>query len=203
LSPLILFGLSALVIFLSAPAGVRAATITLGTQGFNAAGLDITPNTGDITTATVFDFAGFGTTSNQTSIFAGLPTQSFGPVSLNISIGTGLDFGNSVFGDFMSSSITPIFVGLNTAAYTVDGTWAPGTFAGFSGLTGGPFTADFTMSFTQVGGPGTAPSFSSTLAVSEVSAVPEPSSIVMVLTGLIAGVAMFGLRRSRCNLLMG
>jgi hypothetical protein len=202
LRPLILFGLSVLAIFLSAPADVRAATITIGSQGFNAAGLDITPNTGDITTATVFDFGGFGTTSNQTGVFAGLPTQSFGPLTLTVTSATGFNFSNSVFGDFASSSITPVFVGLDIATYTVDGTWTPGTFSGFSGLTG-PLTADFTMAFTQVGGPGTAPSYSGTLAITEVSAVPEPSSIVMVLTGLIAGVVMFGLRRSRCNLLMG
>jgi len=200
LRPLILFGLSALAIFLSATAGLRADPIVLGTQGFNAAGSVITPNTGDVTTATVFDFGNFGTTSNQTGIFAGMPTQLFGPVSLNITIPTGLAFGNSVFGAFTSSSNTPVFIGFNTASFLEDGLWTPGTFPGFSGLTGGPFTTKLLLSFTQVGGPGTAVSFSGSFSASK---TPEPSSIVMVLTGLIAGVVMFRLRRSRCNLVMG
>ena len=198
LRPLILFGVSALAIFLSATVGLRASPMSLGTQGFNAAGSVITPNTGDVTTATVFDFGNFGTTSNQTGIFAGMPTQLFGPVSLDITIPTGLAFSNSVFGAFASTSITPIFIGMNTATYSEDGLWTPGTF--FSGLTG-TFESDFLMSFTQVGGPGTAVSFSATLSV--LSKTPEPPSIVMVLTGLIAGVVTFGLRRSRCNLVMG
>jgi hypothetical protein len=196
LRPLILFGLSALVIFLSAPAGVRAATITIGTQGFNAGGEVITPNTGDITTSTVFNFGNFGSTDNQTGIFVGMPNELFGPLTLTVSSGTGFDFSDSVFGDFVSSSITPIFVGLGVATYALDGTWTPGTFSGFSGLTG-PLTANITMAFTQVGGPGTAPSFSGTLDITEVSAVPEPSSIVLVLTALIAGVVLFRFRRSR------
>lgn len=196
LRPLILFGLPALAIFLSAPAGMRGATITIGTQGFNAGGQDITPNTGDITTATVFNFANFGSTTNQTGVFAGMPNELFGPLTLTITSATGFSFSDSVFGDFLSSSITPIFVGQGVATYAVDGTWTPGTFSGFSGLTG-PLTADFTMAFTQVGGPGTAPSFSGTLAITELSAVPEPSSIVLVLTALIGGVVMFRFRRNR------
>src|SRR5215469_7554838 len=92
LRSLILFGLSALAIFSSATVGLRASPIVLGTQGFNAAGSDITTNTGDITTATVFNFADFGTTSNQTGVFVGMPTQLFGPVSLNVTIPTGLAF---------------------------------------------------------------------------------------------------------------
>jgi hypothetical protein len=190
-----------MAIFLSATAGVRANPILLGTQGFNAAGSNITPNTGDITTATIFDFANFGTTANQTGIFLGLPIQTFGPVSLNIASPTGLAFGNSVFGDFSSTSITTVFIGSGDADFLADGLWTPGTYPGFNSLT--KFTTKFALDFSQVGGPDTATSFSGTMAVTRVSAVPEPSSIVMVLTGLIAGVVMFRLCRSQFNLVVG
>lgn len=201
LRSLILAGLSALAIFLSAPAGVRATTI--GTQAFNAAGEPIHLNMGgDVTTATVFHFAEFASTTNQTGIFAGMPIQMFGPTNLLVKHSTGLDFGNSVFGNFTSTSITET-TGPNLANFIVDGMWTPGTFSGFSGLTGS-FDADMILSFTQVGGPRTAVSFSGTLAVSNgPSVVPEPSSIVLVLTGLIAGVVMFRFRRSQCNLVIG
>jgi hypothetical protein len=202
LRPLILCGLSAMAIFLSATAGLRADTI-LGTQGFDAHGGVITSNTGDVTTATFFTFSSAGSTLNQTGIFVGMPIQAGGPLSVDVSSPTGLNFSTSVFGAFNSTSISTISQGSNQADFRVDGMWTPGTFSGFSGLTGGPFMADILLSFMQAGGPDTAISLSGTLTVTEPSAVPEPSSIVMVLTGLIGGVVMFGLRRSRFNLGMG
>jgi len=202
LRPRLLFGLLALAFFLSATAGVRANTIVIGTQGFNGDTGSITANTGDITTATVFTFGNVVSTNNWTGIFVGLPVQAFGSVTLDLTT-HGFDLSSPAFGTFTSDSVTPISVVAPIATFAETGTWTAGSF--FAGVSSpfGPITpgemfpdAKYAIALTQVGGPDTAISFSGTLVVSE---IPEPSGVVLVLTGLVAGAVMFGLRRYRFN----
>ena len=154
--------------------------------------------TGDILTATMFTFEDLITTRNHSGIFAGLGSQDFGSVSFNSSSPTSLIFSSTQFGTFVSTSITKgtgvILDGGATQPYSVMGKWTPGTF--FPGLHG-PFLADFTISFTQTPSHNGNISASATFTTSLESAVPEASSIEMVLTGFPAGVVMCGLGRRR------
>ncbi|MBV8843754.1 MAG: hypothetical protein JO307_13175 [Bryobacterales bacterium] len=144
----LMFGVAALAC-LSASSRVQADQIILGSVGFTDIGTTTT-DTGSISTATTFTLGNW-TTTGGTGIFAGMPIQSFGPVSFNITDPSSFTFGNGVFGTFAATSLTsvgmipPIFLGL-----TYDGLWTPGTQGG---LTGGPFPSSLHINFDQGGGP--------------------------------------------------
>src|SRR5215467_3491900 len=122
----------------------------LGTQAFVEFG---TPTAGgvpmgNINTATSFMIGNLVSTANNSGVFAGMPSQFFGPVSFSLTSPTSFIFGNSLFGTFRSTSISvaknvPGFLNLD-----IFGHWTPGTFGGLTGH--GPFVAEVGLSFVQI-----------------------------------------------------
>jgi len=111
------------------------------------------------------------------------------------------NFGSDVFGDFTSTSITePVNIGPpnGRVGFSVLGDWTPGTFSGFSGLTGESFPAEVTVSLNQTGGEGEAISGSFTFATTteSPSAIPLPAALPLFATG-IGGLGLLGWRRKR------
>ena len=191
--PVIFFGLSTVAICLALASGVQATT--MGAQAFVDIGSPTANGspTGNINTATTFSIGTFVSTTSQTGVFTGMPTQFFPSFSFNITNPTSLIFGNSVFGTFASTAITVVENVPGFLNISVLGNWTPGTFGG---VTGGPFGSILAFTFTQDpahrGPISAAATFSILPAV-----IPEPPSIVMGLTGLAAGVLIYRLRRRR------
>lgn len=186
-----LTGIAVLAAVVATAGTAKADPVVIGLQSFVDFGVP-TADTGNINTATMFTLGNLISTANNSGIFAGMPSQFLGPVSFNISSPTSLTFGNSVFGTFTSTSIQ---VALNNAGFLnldVTGTWTPGTFGGVSG---GPFQALLGLTFTQ-DTPGGIISDSASFAVfAQATEVPEPSTLALGVTGLIAGLLMYRLRR--------
>jgi membrane-associated protease RseP (regulator of RpoE activity) len=190
----ILFGLATLAVCLSLTTGVQAGPV--GTQGFADTGTPTAGGsaTGDINTATSFTIGDLVTNTNQTGFLSGLSTQTFGAVTFDTTSGTSLTFGNSTFGTFASTTITEV---TNVAGFVniyVVGDWTPGSYGGF---TGGPYAASFSISFTQTPAHTGSISDSGTFSIPPAIAVPEPTSVVMGLTGLAFGVVVWRHRRRR------
>jgi len=195
--PVILFGLAALAC-LSPASRLQATPIIIGMQGFTDSGVTTT-DTGDVSTAMTFTLGNWTTTTFGTGIFAGMPVQTFGQVSFNIADPSGFTFGNGVFGAFDATSVTTSPPVPNVASFSFDGLWAPGTQGG---LTGGPFPSSINVLLIQPGGPGSPIISNATFSVEEAETViPEPSSFVLSLTGLAAGVLIY--RRRRRNVQTG
>jgi hypothetical protein len=171
-------------------------SMSIGAQSFGDLGSP-TANTGNINTAMTFTADKLMTGGNQQGVFIGMLPQMFPAFTFNPTIPHSLAFGNSVFGHFTSTSITEVenTVGATggTVAFDVNGNWTPGSF--FS-VGHGPFAALLTMGLTQTpAGTGVislSATFSSTNTV-----IPEPPSFVLVLTGLLVGLGIYGLRRGR------
>ena len=191
--PVILSGLSAVAICLSLASGAQATTIS--SQAFvdiNSPTANGSP-TGNLNTSTIFTIGEFVSTTSQTGIFVGMPRQFFASFTFNINNPTSLTFGNSVFGTFASTAITVVTNIPGFLNISVLGMWTPGTFGG---VTGGPFPATLTFTFTQDPAHRGAIGASATFA----TPVPEASSMVMGLTGLTglaAGVVIYRLRQRR------
>ncbi len=167
----------------------------VATQNFfdtNTPTADGSPN-GDINTAVTFVLGSLFSGGANSGVFAGMPTQSFGSVPFDVNIPTSLTFGNSVFGTFTSTSIVneggpPGFVNI-----VVVGDWTPGSFGGLMGQ--GPFESQLKIAFTQNPANIGTISASATFAT-PVPIIPEPSTVLMTLTGL--GLAVVSpLRRRR------
>jgi len=191
-----ILGVVALAIFLSARAGAQS--VPVGTQAFIDFGTPMADGspTGNINTATAFVIGDLTSDNNNTGVFSGMASQSFGPISLNTTNPNSVMFGNGVFGHFASTALVednatlPGFLNL-----VFKGNWTPGSQGG---VTGGPFSAEMSITFTQ--SPAGAGGTISDSAVFETpapsSAVPEPSSLGMLLAGL-AGVVVSDLLRRR------
>jgi hypothetical protein len=192
---LILFGLSALAICLSPTTGVQAQSVPAGHQGFTDIGIGTASPTGNINTATTFGMGNVISTATNDGVFASMPSQTFGPVTFDVNSPTSFTFGNSVFGHFTSTAIHEAVVASGIVGFSVPGQWTPGTYGG---VTGGPFASSLTITFNQT--PPTTGGISSsfTFAIPP-EIVPEPSSmtIVMTVTSLAAGVAIY--RRCRSH----
>jgi hypothetical protein len=173
---------------------------SVGTQGFADMGSP-TVGGGDIFTATTFTIGDLVTTTAQTGAFDGLSRQDFGPVTFTTDSTLGVDtsfaFGNSTFGYFSSEAIVPAGTGTGSVSFFIVGNWTPGSYSGYKGLSGS-YVTSFAISFNQPSGGG-AISDSATISVTAASvttaAVPEPSSIVLGLTGIVVCGLGFGLRR--------
>lgn len=155
--------------------------------------------TGNINTATAFMIGDLTSTTDNEGVFFGMPAQGFGSVSFNTTIPTSLDFGNSVFGHFASSSITEIANDPGAVAFFVVGQWTPGTFGS---VTGGPFSAEFTISLDQTPAHNGLIADSATFALPATTPIPEPSSLLLGLTGLAALALIYGHRRRPRHLAM-
>ena len=140
---------------------------------------------GNIDTATVFNIGNLFTTGSATGVFAGLANQTLGPVSFDTTNPTSLTFGNSTMGTFTSTSITQIANVTGQVSYYIAGNFVGGSYTGT--LTPNPAPASFQINFSQVGGPGTAITDSSTLSIPpSPNSVPEPSSIMLVGLGVVS-----------------
>jgi hypothetical protein len=106
---------------------------------------------------------------------------------------------NELFGNFRLTSLTEPENNSagGFAILLASGVWLPGTYALDHGVPDKPFDAELRMSFTQTPAHTGAISASGTFAVPAPAAVPEPSSIVLVLTGLAAGVVTDWRRQRR------
>ena len=180
-----LFGLSVLAICLFATTGARAQPLPTDDLALVDFGIP-TVNTGNINTATRFNIGDLTVLPSLTS---------FGQVTINKNIPNSISFGNSVFGNFTSTFITQSPTAAGFADLSVLGTWTPGTLPG---VTGGPFLASLRIAFTQT--PPVNGVITDTASFSTPpsrSVIPEPSTIVMFLTGAIT---MYRLRRRRYRL---
>ncbi len=165
-------------------AGFSAAKAdSVGSQGFADLGSPVAVG-GNINTATQFTVGSLITNSASTGVFSGIPTQSFGSVSFDTTVGSSLSFGNSTFGSFQSTSITQISNSAGQVSFYILGSFSGGSYTGTLTPTD-PAPASFTISFTQTPAGSGAISDSATLSIPPApSGVPEPSSIVLVGLGL-------------------
>jgi hypothetical protein len=175
----------AVAAMLSYAPGVQAG----GTLGFADTGTP-TVNTGNINTATTYNIGDLVTTSSSTGFFAGLPTQTFGPVSFTTTSPTSLSFSDTAFGSFTSTSITLLSSAPGAVAYYILGNYTAGTYdTEVSGM------GSFTISFTQTPANTGAISDSASLAAPPAAIVPEPASLLLGLTGMGALGMVVCLRR--------
>ena len=148
--------------------------------------------TGDLNMATTFMVSTMISGTSRSGIFIGFPVATpFPSFTFNSTINTSLAFGDPLFGNFTSTSISEVTNVPSVIGFDVKGDWMPGSF--FPSLMGQTLDALFSVSFTQI--PAHSGEISDSASFSTV--VPEPPSIVLVLTGLAAGVGIYGLRRGR------
>lgn len=191
---IMLAALATAVLALVVAPAVHANTVT-GSQGFASPTLTqaSAAPTGNINTSTLFELDDWSTTKNATGIFAGLGAQDFGLVSLNILNGTGLKFGNSVFGTFDSTKITASSTGPGFLDILAIGTFAPGSIA-----PGSPAAvAQTRIALTQTPPLDGEISASGTMSITAVSTVPEPPAFFLFGTGLLAMLGLLSVPKFR------
>lgn len=178
-------------------AGTANASVT-GMQAFSDIGQPLAggSSTGDLNTAANFTVDELTSTRGQTGIFVGMPREMNAAFTFSPSVASSMLIFNSVFGKFQSTSIKEIEDVSTSVAFDVIGNWTPGSFFHVGN---GPFQALFTISFTQTPGHTGLISDSATFSipVGVRSVVPEPSSGLLVLTGLLVGFGIYGFRRHR------
>jgi len=166
---------------------------SVGSLGFSDIGPPYVRPTNNINTATQFTIGSLVTTTASSGIFAGLPTQILGSQTFDITNPASLSFGNSVLGQFQSTSITEISNSAGQVAFSIIGNFTGGSFTGAT--TPNPAPADFTISFTQTPAGTGSISDSATMSIpATLAAVPEPASVMLVGLGLVS-VGVVGLRR--------
>jgi hypothetical protein len=159
-------------------------------------------NTGDINTATTFTFGNLMTTSNASGIFAGppaLPDQHFGAPSFSLAVATNTSFSisSTAFGSFRSTSISET---MNTPGFVVVdivGNYTGGQFDPTIGTSPASLILTFSQDPAHTGVISSSGIFSaSPQTPGDPPSVPEPSTVVMGLTSIVAG-GLFYLRRRR------
>jgi hypothetical protein len=185
---------------------LAASTAQAGFSGsFSVTGLSTTSSTGGLAGAPTFTFTGFAgfgaflVTSNGTGGFSSIVAgDSFAPTTFSPASPTGsFSFTSTTLGTFTTTApFGPSVLGYdskgNVTSLTIN---LIGDYSGGAvGATAVP--AQFTLSFTQAGGPGNSISSSGSLVIPPPSppAVPEPASIAML--GLGLGFVGLGVRRS-------
>lgn len=134
---------------------------------------------GNINKATTFTI-GEWVAKTRSGVFAGMPTQFFGSFSFNIAEPRSLTFGNSVFGFFVSTSITDLGGAPGTRFFSVLGEWTPG---GFGGVAGGPFACQMIFSFSQT------PSNTGFICAGATFSTPPPATIPEVASWSLLGIS--------------
>jgi hypothetical protein len=166
----------------AAHAGMIGVGGPIGAQGFMDFGM-ATANTDDINDATVFTISEMVSTQSSDGFFAALPEQVFAPITFLISNPLSLQFGNTEFGSFASTTIRQLsndpLVG--SRSFFIEGTFTKGTFGG--PLVPNPALANFTISFNENAGAGMSISNNATLDF-PVQPVPEPATLALVLAGV-------------------
>lgn len=156
------------------------------------------PLNGNINTITVFNLptiitGGAGTGDFDKVVF----DETLGSATLNTTSPSTFSFGSTAFGTFTGLSIISQVTGQLTQAYQILGTFTPGTDEPNTTAN----SASFTISFTQNGGPSAGISASGTLntpaPVPVVSSVPEPASVVLGLSAVVAGGLFHVVRRRK------
>jgi hypothetical protein len=176
------------------PSVVFVSGTSVGSQAFADLGVP-TVDTGNINTASTFTVGNLVSTAANNGYFAGLPTQIFGPLAFNPSVGSSISFGNAAFGNFLSTSISPQTNAPGERSFVVFGNYTAGTFN--PALSPNPAPASFTISFTQTPAGTGVISNSSTLAIPP---VPEPSTLMLACVGIAGGLAVEQNRRQRRRL---
>lgn len=178
-----------------ATAGIVSFPGPLGSQGFVDLGLASAGPTADVNTATAFTVGNLVSTDDSHAFFAGLPEQSFSPMTFSVSDPLSLKFGNAQFGSFASTKIEELSNDPDVGArsFSVQGWFTKGTFG--SPLVPNPALTDFTISFSQNSGAGAAISVNATLAFNPNQPVPEPATLTML--AIAAGTVARGWVRRR------
>jgi hypothetical protein len=150
------------------------------------AGLDATANSNSLSTATTISASEFFTTGPGTNLYSGIPnltafTASSGDVVLNLTNHTLSTFTNSIYGSFVTSSVT-----IESQSANFLNVYVLGTFGG----------ALSSLNLTVTNNSGTVSE--SMVLSTPPAAVPEPASIVLGMTSLVGCGLFFGVRhRSR------
>lgn len=169
-------------------AGMVGVDGPVGAQGFTDFGVALA-DTDDINDATALTIGTMVSTADSHGFFAGLPTQVFDPITFSVGDPLSLQFGNTEFGYFASTSIQQLsndaLVG--SRSFFVEGTFTKGTFGG--PLVPNPALANFTISFNQTAGAGTSISNNATLDF-PIQPVPEPGALVLAAAGVLTALVV-------------
>jgi hypothetical protein len=168
---------------------ILASTVGIAQAGNSGATFAVLPtttaNTGDVFTSTSFGLDDLYSVSGSGTVLSGVTFTSLGATTFSTT--SGIDFTLAGIGSFTSTSVLLDSKGDNSIAYYDLGKFTPDG--------GSALDASFIISFGQTGGAGLI-SGSAVLSIPPAAPpVPEPSSVVLGLTGLAIGGAVFGLRR--------
>lgn len=157
----------------------------VSSQGFGDIGnTTATSPTSDIANATAFSFGVLVSTAVHDGRFADMPPQSFGSVSFTVADPFSLQFSTAAFGQFASTSITELSNVNGSRSFKFGGMFTSGTYGG--PMQPDPTVAEFTVSFNQNGGAGTAISSNGTIAI---VTVPEPGTLALVAAAAVTAIA--------------
>ena len=141
-----------------------------------------TTDTGNINTAFTFTIGDLATTSAETGIFAGLPTQDFGGVSFNDVFGTSFGFSSPGFGQFDSTSVATFANEPGSHWFYIEGNYVPGSNVSAPG----PDPASLIISFTQTPAGSGPISDSVTFSIPPTGIpLPEPSTLSLLAVGAV------------------
>jgi len=157
-----------------------AAQAQVGSVGFSNPGPTTAFPSGDINTATSYTIGAFQNDADGTGAFAGLPSSSFGSITFSPSSPFSVNFSDSVFGSFQSTSIQLASESPGTITYDVFGTYNSGNFDGGT-IVGDP--ASLTINFVQN------PADTGVIVadgVFSVPPVPEPGTLALLGLGVSA-----------------
>ena len=169
----------------------------VGSQGFlSFAGVTVDgTSNGNINTGTSFVVETLLATTSGTGYFAfsgTSPLQFFSNVTIDTVAPTqGTLFGNADFGTFSLQSLVEESSGSGFRSFLIMGDFVGGTLGG--PVNPSPAPAEFRISFTQSGGPGSTISSSATMTF---VAVPEPATLALLGMGGIAMAAGYARRRA-------